>query len=129
MKTNPLFTSCVEAGFPSPADDYIENNLDLNEYLVKHPSATFFVRVQGNSMQNAGIFSGDILIVDRSVSPAHRKIIVAILNGEFTVKRMLIEGKKIILSPENPSYPSIEVNPESEFQVWGVVTYVIHSAK
>lgn len=125
----PLFSSTVQAGFPSPADDYVEKNLDLNEFIVKHPTATFFVRVEGDSMRNAGISSGDILVVDRSLTPTNGKIIVAIVDGEFTVKRMIIEGNSVSLMPENPSYKAIKINPNSQFQVWGVVTYVIHKAK
>lgn len=125
----PFFTASISAGFPSPADDYIENYLDLNQLIVKHPSATFFVRVEGNSMCGAGISSGDILVVDRSLEPAHGKIVVAFINGEFTVKRILFEGCHISLSPENESYPTIKVKPDSQFQVWGIVTYVIHKAQ
>ncbi|MBA3722336.1 MAG: translesion error-prone DNA polymerase V autoproteolytic subunit [Parachlamydiaceae bacterium] len=128
-QTAPIFTASIQAGFPSPADDYIEQQLDLNQLIVKHPSATFFVRVEGESMRDAGIFSGDILVVDRSLSPAHGKIIVAVIDGEFTVKRILIEGEKVCLAPENAAYQTIKVNPNSQFEVWGVVTYVIHKAK
>lgn len=122
----PVLTSTVQGGFPSPADDYIEKRLDLNELVVRHPTATFYVRVEGNSMTGAGINSGDILVVDRSVASTSGKIVIAILNGEFTVKRIVIDGKRIFLKPENPQYPTIEVAQESDFQVWGVVTYVIH---
>lgn len=126
----PFFTANVSAGFPSPADDYVETQLDLNELIIKHPSATFFVKVNGNSMQEAGIFSGDILVVDRSISPSHGKIVVAVLDGEFTVKRLWIEkGGRILLTPENAAYKPIEIKPGSQFQVWGVVTYVIHKAQ
>ena len=123
----PLFQAAVAAGFPSAADDCIEKKLDLNELLIKHPAATFFVRVEGDSMLNAGIHSGDILVVDRSLPATYGKIIVAIFNGEFTVKRLLFKQSKKILSPENPLYPVIEIPTESDFQVWGVVTSVIHS--
>jgi len=124
----PSFESCVPAGFPSPADDYMEKRLDLNDLIVRHPNATFFVKVEGDSMRDAGIQSGDTLVVDRSIEPSHGKIVVAILNGEFTVKRILIETKGVSLAPENPAYPVIFIHPESDFQVWGVVTYVIHRA-
>lgn len=123
----PLFIVPVKAGFPSPAEDYLEENLDLNEYLIKHPAATFFVRVDGDSMKGAGIHRGDILIVDRALEPSNGKIVVAIINGEFTVKRIRIEKEKILLEPENPRYVPIQVHPESDFEVWGVVTFVIHS--
>lgn len=128
IQSLPFFTSCISAGFPSPADDYIERHLDLNELIVKHPAATFFVRVKGDSMQDAGILSGDILVVDRSLTPSNGKIIVAIIDGEFTVKRILIKEHIIYLAAENAAYSPIKVNPNSQFQVWGVVTYVIHKA-
>lgn len=123
----PLFASPVKAGFPSPADDYIEQKLDLNELMIKHPAATFFVRVDGDSMSGAGIHSGDILVVDRSASPSSGKIIIAILGGEFTVKRIKMQGKEIYLMPENPDFPPIKVHEESDFEIWGIVTHVIHS--
>lgn len=122
----PFFISPVSAGFPSPAADYIEKSLDLNEYLVKHPTATFFVRVSGNSMIKAGIFSGDMLIVDRSLSPQQDSVVVAILNGEFTVKRFRREGGRVVLYPENDEYKPIAINENTDFQIWGVVTSVIH---
>lgn len=125
----PIFTATIEAGFPSPADDHVEMQLDLNQFLIKHPTATFFVRVNGNSMQNAGIFSGDILVVDKSLQPAHGKIVVAIVDGEFTVKRIQIENGVVFLAPENDLYKRVQISSESQFQVWGVVTYVIHKAK
>lgn len=125
----PIFQENISAGFPSPAQDYIENNLDLNELIIKHPASTFFVRVQGDSMREAGIFSGDILVVDRSLTATNGKIIVAILNGEFTVKRLVLELDQIRLMPANSAYPIINVHPDQDFQVWGVVTYVIHRAK
>lgn len=122
----PLFSTTVEAGFPSPADDYQEERLDLNELIIKHPEATFFVRVKGDSMKDAGITSGDILAVDRSLKPSDGKIVIAILDGEFTVKRIRFQNSKIFLLPENSAYPPFEIKPDSNFQVWGVVTYVIH---
>ena len=124
----PIFLANVQAGFPSPAEDYLDKTLDLNELLIAHPAATFFVRVSGDSMQNAGIFSGDVLVVDRSLKPADNKIIIAIVNSEFTVKRLKIREGRISLVPENPAYPILEMKEESDFQVWGVVTYVIHKA-
>lgn len=123
---HPLAASSVQAGFPSPADDHIERQLDLNELLIQHPAATFYVRVEGDSMLDAGINSGDILIVDRALSPASGKIIIAILNGEFTVKRFIKKNTKIVLVAENPAYPDIHIQEGSDFQIWGVVTYVIH---
>lgn len=126
----PSFLTRISAGFPSSADDFIENQLDLNELIIKHPAATFFVHVEGDSMLQAGIQSGDILVVDRAVEPCPGKIIVALLNGEFTVKRMIRETSgKVFLKAENNRYSSIEITPETDFQVWGVVTYVIHRAQ
>ena len=123
----PFYEGRVSAGFPSPADDYLEKGLDLHELLVDHPAATFFVRVQGESMNGAGLASGDILIVDRSLTPQSGKVVVALLNGEFTVKRLLRKDKQVSLVPDNPRYKTIVVTPEDDFQIWGVVTYVIHS--
>ncbi len=123
----PLFLSEVPAGFPSPADDYIEQKLDLNRHLIKHPAATYFVRVSGDSMIEAGIHSKDILIVDRALEPKDKSVIIAVLNGELTVKRFRnIEGK-VFLYPENKNYAPIPITEETNFENWGVVTYVIHS--
>ena len=122
----PLYQSHIRAGFPSPAEDYIEKTLDFNEYLVKHPAATFTVKVAGNSMTGAGIHNGDLLIVDRAITPAHNRIVIAVLDGELTVKRLVRQGPKLFLAAENPEYRPIEVSPESNFEIWGVVTNVIH---
>lgn len=125
----PLFCTGVQAGFPSPADDHIEQQLDLNELMIQHPAATFFVRVEGDSMRDAGILSGDILVVDRSLEPTHGKIAIAIVNGEFTVKRIRLSKEGLYLVPENEAFPVIKISPESDFQIWGVVTYVIHKTR
>jgi DNA polymerase V len=122
----PLYTERVPAGFPSPAEDYIDKKLDLNEHLIKNPAATFFVKVSGHSMIGAGIYDGDILVVDRSVEAADKKIIIGVVNGEFTVKRIRKKAGKIWLLPENEKYEAIEVNEEMDFRIWGVVTYAIH---
>lgn len=124
----PYFDVGVAAGFPSPADDHLERPLDLHELLVEHPAATFFVRARGDSMVGAGIQSGDMLIVDRSLHAASGAIVVARIDGEFTVKRFVQEKKRIRLVAEHPGFPPIEVTQDSDFQVWGVVTYVIHRA-
>lgn len=124
----PLYSSTVQAGFPSPADDYIEYKLDLNTHLIQHPSATFFVRASGDSMKNAGIHSGDMLIVDRSLEATHGKIVIAAVNGELTVKRLFRQNGKIQLLAENPTYKAINVTDEEHLVIWGVVTYVIHQA-
>ncbi|MDQ7798486.1 MAG: translesion error-prone DNA polymerase V autoproteolytic subunit [Candidatus Edwardsbacteria bacterium] len=123
----PLYLASIAAGFPSPADDFLDKKLDLNEHLIRHPAATFFVRVQGNSMIQAGIHSGDVLIVDRSLEPADRKIVVAVVNGELTVKRLRRKKDRTVLTAENPEYQDIEVTPEMDFDIWGVVIHVIHS--
>lgn len=122
----PSSLSSVQAGFPSPAEDYIEKELDINALVIKHPAATFFVRVEGDSMIDANIYSGDILVVDRSLSAASGKIVVAILDGDFTVKRFVQQQHRTYLSPENPKYPTIQIGPDTDFQIWGVVTHVIH---
>jgi len=121
----PLFASPVKAGFPSPADDSIEKKLDLNQFLIKHPSATFFVRVDGDSMKGAGIYDKDLLIVDRALSPKSGQIVVAVLNGEFTVKRLRVEKGEFWLQPENKNYKPIQITPENDFVIWGIVTNVI----
>jgi len=123
----PLYEARVSAGFPSPAGDYEEGKLDLNEHLVKNPAATYFVRVSGDSMLGAGIHSGDLLIVDRSLAPADKKVVIANINGELTVKRIRLRKGKILLEPENSSYRAQEVPEDSDFSIWGVVTSVIHS--
>lgn len=123
----PLYSSTVRAGFPSPGDDYIEAMLDLNEYLIKHPASTFFVRASGESMMNAGIYSGDILIVDRSIEASHGKIVIAALNGELTVKRLFQQHGQIKLIAENPDFPPIDITDEYDMVIWGVVTNVIHA--
>lgn len=122
----PLFLAPVSAGFPSPAEDYMEGKLDLNKYLIKHPTATFFVRVAGNSMIDAGIHHGDILIVDRSLEPANKKIVIAVVDGDLTVKRIRKNKGKIYLMPENDDYEPQQIDQEMNVEVWGVVTNVIH---
>lgn len=122
-----LFEHPISAGFPSPADDLIDKKLDLNEALIKQPAATFFVKVQGDSMKDAGILNGDLLIVDRSISPKSGQVVVALINGEFTVKKIQKKGKELFLQPQNPSYKEIKITKEMDFVVWGVVTYAIHS--
>lgn len=122
----PFYTEKLSAGFPSPASDYMERALDLNEYLIKNPPATFFVEITGDSMTGAGIHSGDILIVDRSLEAVHKKIVVAVVNGEFTVKRLYWKNKTVRLIAENPDYKPIEIKEGTEFEIWGVATNVIH---
>ncbi|MDJ0626299.1 MAG: translesion error-prone DNA polymerase V autoproteolytic subunit [Candidatus Caenarcaniphilales bacterium] len=121
-----LYSSRITAGFPSPGDDYVETKLDLNRYLIKNPTATYFVKVSGESMINAGIHDGDILIVDRSLEPKEGDIVIAELDGELTVKRLGRINKKLHLISENPDYESIPVYQEANLQIWGVVSYAIH---
>ncbi|GAB4217554.1 MAG: translesion error-prone DNA polymerase V autoproteolytic subunit [Synechococcales cyanobacterium] len=123
----PLLTCRVEAGFPSPADDSIEEGLDLNDYVIQHPAATFFVRVAGHSMTGAGIHPGDILVVDRALEPQHGRVVIAVVEGELTVKRIHKSRKRVVLLPDNPDYPPLPLDPDGEFSIWGVVTYVIHA--
>jgi DNA polymerase V len=121
-----LYATRVAAGFPSPADDYVEGQLDLNSHLIKHPAATFFVRVAGDSMIGAGIHSGDILVVDRALEPVDGKIVIAVLDGELTVKRLRRRDGVVCLVAENEHYPLIPINEDMDFMIWGVVTSVIH---
>jgi DNA polymerase V len=123
----PLFSGKVAAGFPSPTDDYIEKNLDLNELLVQKPAATFFVRAQGESMLGAGIHPNDILVVDRSIEPVPGKIVICALNGELTVKRLERDNEQWQLKAENPGYADILIHDELDMVIWGVVTNVIHA--
>jgi DNA polymerase V len=124
----PIYSSKVPAGFPSPADDFIEGALDLNQHLIKHPAATFIVRASGKSMINAGIHDNDILIVDRSVKPVPGKIVIAAIDGQLTVKRLhkTKEGT-LLLMPENPDFHPIELKEGNDMVIWGVVTNVIHA--
>ena len=122
----PLFGSNVRAGFPSPADDYLQKRVDLNEELIEHPAATFFVRVTGDSMVDAGIYDNDTLIVDRSLTPQNGSVIVALLNGDFTVKYFSKTGSVISLKPGSDSFDCIELTEGDDFEVWGVVTNCIH---
>lgn len=123
----PLYGTNVAAGFPSPADDHLDRMLDLNELLITNPAATFYVRVSGTSMVDAGIQPGDILLVDRSLTPKHNSIVIAALNGELTVKRLSIGSEGIALMPENPTYTPIPIREEMDFFVWGVVKNIIHT--
>jgi DNA polymerase V len=120
--TRPLFLAQAPAGFPSPADDHLDRDLDLHELLIQHPAATYFVRLAGDSMQGAGLYDGDLLIVDRSLEPKHTDIVIAVLNGELTVKRLFTQGPLVQLRPANPRYPIITVTPDQELFIWGVVT-------
>jgi len=122
----PVFLERVPAGFPSPAGDYMEGKLDLNQHLVKHPAATFFVRVTGDSMVEKGIHSGDLLIVDRSLDPKDGSIVIVVLDGEHTVKQLEKRKGKLRLLPANKNYEPLEVSEPQSLEIWGVVTNVIH---
>lgn len=126
-RRTPFFAEAVCAGFPSPANDYIEAKLDLNEFLVKHPAATFFVRAEGDSMLGAGIHSGDILVVDRALQAVENRVVIAVVDGELTVKRLKKIKDKLCLAPDNDDYQPIVADEENGFEIWGVVTTVIHA--
>ncbi len=121
----PLFLTAVQAGFPSPADDYIEKSLSLDEYLVTHPAATFFVRVIGASMQDAGIYEGDIVVVNRSLMPRNGDIVIAVVDGEFLIKTLLVQEQQSWLVPANPKFPKICLNENQGDFIWGVVSGVV----
>jgi DNA polymerase V len=122
----PFFESTVPAGVPSPAGDYLDQELDLNELVIRHPAATFFVRVEGESMIGAGIHPGDTLVVDRAEEPADNKIVVAMIDGRFAVKRLRRRGSRLYLASENAALPPLPITEGMTFEVWGVVTYVVH---
>lgn len=123
----PFLESLIPAGFPSPADDYMEMSLDLNEKLIRNPSSTFFAQISGSSMINAGISDGDIVIVDKSLQPKDDSVLVCIIDGEFTLKRFKkIDEESAFLMPDNPEFDPIKINKHNNFMIWGVVTYTIH---
>jgi DNA polymerase V len=124
----PLYGDSVPAGFPSPADDYLDMDLNLHDYLVQHPSATFCVRAIGDSMVDAGIQSSDVMVIDRALTPKNNDIILAVVNGEFTVKRIKKSEDELYLMPANENYKPMKITQEMNFQVWGVVTFIIHKA-
>jgi DNA polymerase V len=121
----PFIKEGVSAGFPSPAADFSENNIDLNKELSENPLATFYIKVKGNSMIDAGINDKDVLVVDRSLEPRDNKIAICFVDGEFTVKRIKVEKDCLYLMPENPNYKPIKVTEENQLIIWGIVTYVI----
>jgi len=124
----PYFATLVPAGFPSPAEDYEDVSLDLNSYLVRHPAATFFVRAQGDSMIGVGIYDGDMMIVDRAVTPCSGTVVIAVIDGEFTVKRLIKKQPgRVVLRPANDNYTDIVVSESSNFEIWGVVIHTIHN--
>lgn len=121
----PVIFEAISAGFPSPALDFIDLTIDMNKHLIKHPSSTFYGRVKGHSMQNAGIFDQDLLVIDKSIQPKNGKIAICYIDGEFTVKRIKIEKNCLWLMPENKEYEPILVQEENDFLIWGIVTHVI----
>ena len=123
----PLLVDSVSAGFPSPADDYTEENIDLNEHLISNPFSTFFLRVKGDSMINAGIKDKDLIIVDKSLTARPGNIIIAMIDGEFTIKRLSIKNNELYLKAENHNYPDFRFKNHIDVQIWGVVIYSIHS--
>lgn len=125
--TSTLFVECCQAGFPSPAADYTTSELDLNDYCIRHPSATFFVRALGDSMNDMGLHSGDLMIVDKSERAVHGDIVIAEIDGEFTVKQLLLKPR-IALQPMNTAYPTLYPDPE-HLQIFGVVTAFIHKTR
>ena len=127
FKEISLFEGSVPAGFPSPAEDFVQERVSLDKILIKNQEATFFARVSGQSMIDAGINDKDLLVIDRSLEPINNKIAVCFIDGEFTVKRLRVDGAKVWLKPENPEYPIIEITEENDFLIWGVVTNVIKS--
>lgn len=123
----PIITEGISAGFPSPALDFVDLTIDLNKHLIKHPSATFYGRVKGSSLKNAGIDDGDLLIIDRSLEPTNGKIAICYIDGEFTAKRISVKKNELWLMPENDSYKPIKIEKENDFLIWGIVTHVIKS--
>ena len=123
----PLFADQCRAGFPSPAQDYVERTLDLNEYCIRHPSATYFVRASGESMVEAGISDGDLLVVDRDETAGHGDIVIAAVDGEFTVKRLCLKPR-LALQPMNPAFPAIYPRPD-ELEIFGVVLFAVHNTR
>lgn len=121
----PFISSGIKAGFPSPAADFDESKISLDNVLVKNREATFYAKASGNSMIGAGINDGDIMVIDRSLEPQNNKIAVCFIDGEFTVKRINIQENCVYLMPENKNYQPIKVTDENELIIWGIVTYVI----
>jgi DNA polymerase V len=121
----PVLPFSISAGFPSPALDFVDISIDLNKHLIDHPSATYYGRVQGESMKDAGINDGDLIIIDKSIEPTNGKIAVCYLDGEFTLKRILIKTDGLWLMPENEKYKPIKIEENNNLVVWGIVTYII----
>ena len=129
IKIIPFASETISAGFPSPAEDYVELGIDLNKYLIRNPVSTFFLRVSGNSMNNAGIYNNDLLIIDRSINPNPGHIVVALLDGEFTLKRLIKKQNNYYLKADKENYPAINLYEYVDIQIWGVAIYSIHELK
>ena len=127
LKDLPIYENAVQCGFPSPADDFLDLDINLNDYLVKHKSATFCVKVNGSSMDGVGIHSGDVLIVDKAESVQNNSIVLAVIDNEFTVKSIKKNAGKLYLNPANDNYKPIEITEDMNFHIWDVVTFVIHA--
>ena len=125
----PLAGTAIAAGFPSPAEEYVEIALDLNKELIKHPAATFYAKVKGDSMVDAGIQDGDLLVIDKALEPKEGSVAVCYLDGEFTVKRLAVREECVYLMPANAEFKPIRITEENEFLVWGLVAYVIHKPR
>ena len=128
LSSVPVLGDAVPAGFPSPAEDYLDMDLNLHDYLVRNPAATFCVRVSGGSMVSADIKSGDVMVIDRALDPTNNSIVLAVLNGEFTVKRIKKRANELYLIEDNEQYQPMKITKDVDFQVWGVVTFIIHKA-
>ena len=125
----PLAAGAISAGFPSPAEEYIELAIDLNKELIKHPAATFYARVKGSSMIDAGIADGDLLIIDKALEPKDGDIAVCFLDGEFTLKRLALKEDGIYLMPANAEFKPIRITEENDFLVWGMLAYIVHKPR
>lgn len=126
-KVLPFILQPIKAGFPNPAEDASQEVLDLNDLIIRHPASTFYMRVDGDSMQDANIYTGDIVVVDKSLEARSGDLVVACIDGEFTLKHFVRHGERVQLMPANKHYAPIEVDESSDFRIWGVVTYTIHA--
>ena len=123
----PFFKDGISAGFPSPAADFVSETIDLNKHLIKNPASTFIGVAKGVSMTGAGIYDGDLLVIDKAERPLNNRIAVCVLDSEFTLKRLILKNKKIFLAPENPDFPEIDVANYYDFEIWGILRYSIKS--
>ncbi len=126
QRQRALLRKAVPAGFPSPADDYVQQRISLDEQLIEHRESTFFMRVAGDSMRGLGIFDGDLLVVDRALPAIHGRVVIAVVDGEFTVKQLLLTPQGQVLRAAHPDYPDTPIKPEQDFSIWGVVQWNVH---